>query len=273
MKSKTWNGILISLTLFFVIVLSLASCSKKEIDTSVKPGNEGFVLGNGSIGVVLTHGLGASPYEVKGLAEYLAARNLTVYVVRLPGHGTSLEDVDGTIWEDWYKSYHEAYLSIKPLKQKVFVGGMSLGGSLALKLAEDEKVDGIISLAPALIMDDSRTKYAWVFKYFSKYSNRNISKEELPYYYPKFSIKTVAEMMSLSDVVVRDLNKINQPLFLMQYNKDHRVSPESSRLVYDEVTSQKKEMVWLNGTGHVMLLNNDKETAFEKIYVFIKSNS
>jgi len=263
------NLILLFLILFAVF---LVACSNKEIDASVRQGNEGFVTGNGSVGVVLTHGLSASPYEVKGLAEYLATKNIAVYVVRLPGHGTSLEDVGRTTWQDWYKSYREAYLSIKPLKQKVFVAGMSLGGSLALKLAEDEKVDGIISLAPALVMDDSRTKYTWFFKYFIKYSNRNISKEELPYYYSKFSIRNVAEMMSLSDAVITNLNKINQPLFLMQYDRDCRVSPESSKMVYDGVVSRQKELVWLNGTGHVMLLNKDKEFAFEKVYEFIKKN-
>ena len=79
-------------------------------------------------------------------------------------------------------------------------------------------------------------------------------------------------MMSLSDAVMTNLNKINQPLFLMQYDGNCRVSPESSKMVYEGVVSRQKELVWLNGTGHVMLLNKDKEFAFEKVYEFIKKN-
>jgi carboxylesterase len=267
MKNTKLNAMLIFL------LLLITACSSENIDGTIKPGNEGFVIGNGSIGVVLTHGLGASPYEVKELAKYLSERNLTVYAVRLDGHGTSVDDLTDVSWENWYKNYKDAYHSLKQSKEKVFVGGMSLGGALALRLAEDENVAGVISLAPALIQGDERANWAWLFKWFTKYSSRNISKELKPYYYDKFLVSSVAEMNLLAKETKRNLNQIDEPILIMQYNQDYRISPQSSQLVYESVSSKNKELDWINGTGHVFLLDDGKEVYFEKIYSFIKENS
>jgi len=260
------------LVVFLFILSSLTACTSK-IDTSIKPGNEGFVLGDGDIGVLLAHGLSSSPHEVKELSEYLAAKNITVYSIRLAGHGTSIEDLATKKWEDWYFDYKNVYLSLKSMKKKVFVGGMSLGGVLALKLAEDENTDGIFALSPALILDDKRSNYAWVFKYFSKYSLRTIPKDLILYNYDKFSIASVAELVELSSIVIKDLSLIDEPILIMQYRNDTRVNPESSQLVNDKVSSDKKELVLLNGTGHVFLLDDGKEGYFEQIYQFIKANT
>ncbi|MBN2420987.1 alpha/beta fold hydrolase [Candidatus Woesearchaeota archaeon] len=252
------------------LVFLLTACSS-QMDTEVRPGNDGFVIGTGDNAILLTHGLSSSPREERALAEYLAAKNFTVYVVRLEGHGTSVEDLTRTKWEDWYKNYHEAYLNLKQEKQKVYVGGMSLGGVIALKLAEDEKVDGIIALAPSLVLDDERSKYAWFFKYFTKYSLRNISKEDLPYNYDRFPISSVAEMLEMSAVVQADLSKIDEPILIMQYRDDYRVNPASSQIVYEGVSSSKKDLDWIEGNGHVMITAPDKETHFGKIYGFIRN--
>ncbi|MBS3115586.1 alpha/beta fold hydrolase [Candidatus Woesearchaeota archaeon] len=258
-----------------LLFLFLIACSAVNIavDTSIKQGSEGFVVGDGSIGLVLTHGLGATPCEVKDLANYLAGKNITVYVVRLPGHGTSIEELDSKKWEDWYQNYKEAYMTLKPIKSKIFAAGMSVGGVIALKLAEDEDIDGVVALAPALIFDDSRSNYAWFFKYFSKYSSRTLRPECKDNTYDKFSIKSVAESVEFAKLIRKDLDKVTEPTFLMQYKDDDRVKPESSQIVYDSISSEKKELNWIDGKGHVFLLDEDKEKYFEQIYQFIKTNS
>ena len=256
-----------------IVLLLLAACTAEKVDMSIKPGNEGFVIGNGSIGVVLTHGLGASPYEVKALAEYLAQRNMTVAAVRLDGHGTSKEDLLHRTWEDWDVNLEQAYDSLKQTKQTVFIGGNSLGGVLALKFAEDHDVDGVIAIAPALILDDSRSNFAWLFKYVTRYSSRVVPEERKPYYYSVFPVSSVAELVALEKIVKKDLSKIDEPIFLLQSKEDNRVKPESSQMIYDSVASQKKELVWVNGTDHVVILADNKETYYEQVYRFILENS
>lgn len=272
-RNALMKKVFIAVLLLSLLSLLLTACSVSNIDTSVKPGNEGFVVGEGQIGVVLTHGLSSTPCEVKDLADYLSKKNITVYVVRLAGHGTSVEDLATKKWEDWYQNYKEAYLTLKPMKQKIFAAGMSVGGVIALKLAEDESVDGVIALAPALMLDDARSNYAWLFKYFTKYSSRVLREECKDNTYDKFSLNSVAESLEIANLVRKDLSKIDEPILIMQYKNDTRVKPESSRIVYDSISSEKKELDWLEGTGHVFLLDEGKEKYFEKIYQFIKANS
>lgn len=256
-----------------ILLVFLLACSSSVIDVTIKPGNEGFTVERGDVAVVLTHGFGASPYEVKGLSDYLAARNITVYAVRLDGHGTSVEHLATKKWTDWYRDYKTEFDAAKQKHSKVFVGGTSMGGVLALKLAEEENVQGIIAVAPALIMDDKRTEYAWLFKYFTKYSSRVIPAERQPYYYDKFPVAGVAEMVAMAKLVEKDLINIDEPIFIMQSTNDTRVSTKSSQIVYDSVSSDKKELVWAKSTEHIMFFDADKEKYFEQIYQFIKNNS
>src|SRR3989338_5326328 len=105
--------------LFTILLVFLTSCS--NVKFGIKPGFE------------------ASPHELRELAQYLAARNITVYVVRLKGHGTDIRELDKTKWQNWYNDYEKGYDELSKKTKKVFVGGHSLGGSLALHLAEQSE--------------------------------------------------------------------------------------------------------------------------------------
>ena len=96
---------------------------------NVRPGNEPFLLENKNNKqcVVLSHGFTASPWEVRELSEFLFARNINVYGVRVAGHGTSREDLASTKWEDWVNSFQDAYTSLSYMCDDVFVGGVSIG--------------------------------------------------------------------------------------------------------------------------------------------------
>ncbi|MBC7976828.1 MAG: alpha/beta fold hydrolase, partial [Myxococcales bacterium] len=58
-------------------------------------------VGDGEVGVVCVHGFTGSPYEMRYLGEQLARAGHTVAGPRLPGHGTSVDELDRTGWEDW----------------------------------------------------------------------------------------------------------------------------------------------------------------------------
>ncbi len=263
-------------TIFAFLLVLLSGCKTdiaSDINSDVKPGNNGFVMGNGSTAVLLAHGLAASPYEIKDLAEYLAERNITVQVLRLAGHGTSLKDMEKTTWEDWYEDYENAFLELSKTKEKVYVGGMSLGGALALYLAENHDTAGVISLASPVYFTDWRVKYAWLFKYLIKYSERQITHELNPYYYDKFTTKQINEMMKLVNLYKKRLNKITEPVLIVQFVNDTRIKKESANFIFENVASKEKQLLWINGTGHVLTIRNlnpEAKQTFEKIYEFIK---
>ncbi|MEJ7707949.1 MAG: alpha/beta fold hydrolase [Nocardioidaceae bacterium] len=69
-------------------------------------------------------------------AEHLAAAGFTVSLPRLPGHGSTWQDLNRTRWQDWYAEVCRALDELMATCDEVMVAGLSMGGCLALRLAE-----------------------------------------------------------------------------------------------------------------------------------------
>src|SRR3712207_6381224 len=100
------------------------------------PGAEPFAAEGGSVGVLLCHGFTGSPRSMRPWGEYLGAAGLTVALPRLPGHGTTWQELGRTRWEDWYAEVDRELADLRRRCASVFVMGLSMGGTLALRLAE-----------------------------------------------------------------------------------------------------------------------------------------
>ena len=101
--------------------------------------------------MLLIHGFTATPVEVKLVAEILHQRGYTVAGPRLPGHGTSVEEINGCTWRDWADHVTQAYDELASRCERVFVGGESMGGLLTLYLgSERPEIAGLVAYAPAL---------------------------------------------------------------------------------------------------------------------------
>ena len=106
-------------------------------------------LANGGIGVLLIHGLLASPAELRGYGEHLVQQGYTVMGVRLKGHGSSPYALRDQTWEDWYGSVLRGFKILKAHCKHIFVSGFSTGGALALKLASEQypEIIGVCAVA------------------------------------------------------------------------------------------------------------------------------
>src|SRR5947209_2112042 len=99
-----------------------------SIDRSLRlPGNR--------VGVLLIHGLGGTPVELKSIARGLNASGFTVHCCQLAGHCGSEEDLLATNWHDWFASAEEALSALEQRCSTIVVGGLSMGAILALRLA------------------------------------------------------------------------------------------------------------------------------------------
>ena len=59
--------------------------------------------------MLLCHGFTGSPQTLRGWADYLAAQDLTVSLPRLPGHGTTWQDLARTGSDDWFAEVDAAF--------------------------------------------------------------------------------------------------------------------------------------------------------------------
>ena len=105
--------------------------------------------------MLLCHGFTGSPQTLRGWADYLAGNGLTVSLPRLPGHGTTWQDLARTGGDDWYSAVDAAFARLASRCEQTFVFGLSMGGCLALRLAETRgrAVRGLVLVNPSLVAD------------------------------------------------------------------------------------------------------------------------
>ncbi|MHB8481768.1 MAG: alpha/beta hydrolase [Nitrospiria bacterium] len=231
-----------------------------------------------SIGLLLIHGLTASPWEVMEVGKRAYEKGFTVYGVRLAGHGTTLEDLDQRTFQDWVQSGFEGIDLIRYFSDKIVVCGLSLGGLVALSLAEDQKCEVVISLSAPLHLKTSLKLFILIFKNFKRYQFRPLRGGLEDYYYSRHSFHALQEMTCLGRIVEANLYKIDQPLLVMQSEMDIRVHPKSGFMIIEKVQSKIKEMVSFGKeeqVPHVMttLENPLIEKVLEKIMEFLLRTS
>jgi carboxylesterase len=95
----------------------------------------------GSIAVLLIHGLTGTPAEMRRVARGLAADGFSVFCVQLAGHCGSERDLTATTWTNWLDSSLAAFDRLRGEYERVFVGGLSMGGLLALHVAARRPAD------------------------------------------------------------------------------------------------------------------------------------
>src|SRR5260370_12641590 len=115
-------------------------------------GAEPFFADGGPVGMVLCHGFSGTRQSLGPWAETLAAAGFAVALPRLPGHGTRWPDMNVTTWTDWCGELERAFDRWRQGRDQVFACGLSMGGPLALRLAEQRgsQVAGLILVNPSL---------------------------------------------------------------------------------------------------------------------------
>jgi carboxylesterase len=186
----------------------------------------------------------------------------------LPGHGTHWQDLQSTTWEDWYAEAEKALLRLLDECEAVFVGGLSMGGGLALRLAEvhGDAIRGVAVVNPSVKRNASRealipliARFVPAMPGIASDIKRSGSTELA---YDKVPLKAALSLTKLWATVAADLPKVTAPLLLFRSPEDHVVHPSNSALVLEKVGSTDVTEVLLQNSYHVATLDNDAPTIF-----------
>ena len=122
------------------------------------PGAEAFRFDGGPTGVLLQHGFTGAPASMRPFGEWLAARGLSVEGPRLPGHGTSWEDLESTTWLDWERESERTLGDLARRCSTVVAVGLSMGGAMVLHLGakHPDKLSGVVSINAVIRRPDLR---------------------------------------------------------------------------------------------------------------------
>ncbi len=251
----------------------------KETAMPVLAGAEPFTFDGGAVGVLLVHGFTGTPQSLRPWGEYLAGQGYTVSCPRLPGHGTVLAEMNATRWPDWYGAAERALDELRSHCSEVFVAGLSMGGTLAIRLAEQrgDHIAGLMLVNPSLgterkdiavlkIMARVLSSWKGVANDIKKPGARELA-------YGKVPLKAAVSLQELWAVTHNDLAKVDVPILTFRSTEDHVVEPLSGRLLLDGVRSTDVTERLLHNSYHVATLDNDAEVIFTESAEWISSHA
>lgn len=230
----------------------------------------------GRVGVLLSHGFTGSPASMKPWAEYLAGQGYAVSLPRLPGHGTTWQEMNTTTWAHWTAEIERAFEALANRVDTVFVCGLSMGGGLALRLAADhpDRVAGLVLVNPAVGTNRLDVKLLPVLKHMVPSMPgiaNDIKKPGIEEHgYTKTPLRAADSMFKGYKQLRGDLGRITCPILIYRSAVDHVVDPSSARIIKAGVGSRDTREESLENSYHVATLDNDAGRIFEGSAAFIE---
>jgi carboxylesterase len=228
------------------------------------------------VGVLLSHGFTGSPTSMVPWGQYLAEQGYAVSVPLLPGHGTTWQEMNTTTFDDWYSSLEQDFEKLRARTDVVVVGGLSMGGCLAISLAAHHPKDvaGLVLVNPAVASTNKQLLAVPALKYLVKGMpaiGNDIKKPGVSEHaYPKTPLKALHSMIRAWKQVRDDLPRVTAPVLLFRSAEDHVVDPSSARIILYNVSSRDATERVLANSYHVATLDNDAPQIFEESAEFIR---
>lgn len=236
-----------------------------------------FAADGGPVGVVLSHGFTGTPATVRPWAEHLAAAGFTVRVPLLPGHGRTWRETNRSRWPQWYACIEDAYLELAGRCDTVVVGGLSMGGALVTRLAEQHpEIAGVVLVNPAFGLRRLDARLApWFCRIIRSRPGfgEDIAKPGVAQDDPseRTPVIAFASMTKLWRVTVRDLGQVRAPVLLFRSRVDHVLDPLSAELLLRGAVNTDVREVVLEDSWHVATLDHDAPTIHDGSVGFIRS--
>ena len=235
---------------------------------------------NGRIGCLLIHGFTGTPKEMRWMGEYLNAGGYSCLGVRLNGHATKPEDMIRSRYQDWMLSVEDGYNILKNSSDRIFLMGLSMGGILSLLMSTRLDVEGVFAMStPFRLPDDPRLGFIKEISLFIKYMPKNEEAPDSGWFdkkafaehvsYPKNPVRSIAELKGIMEEMRSALPDVKVPVFLVHSSGDDYVIKDSMQQIYDHLGTTDKEMLWVEGSGHVITREPAKELVFEYAVKFI----
>ncbi|WP_116452473.1 alpha/beta hydrolase [Blastococcus litoris] len=239
----------------------------------VMPGAEPFSFPGGDgpdgrTGVLLVHGFTGTPMSMRPWGEHLAAEGFAVRCPLLPGHGTRWQDCNLSTHDQWTATVEDAFDQLAAECDRVFVAGLSMGGTLATRLAEvrPDDVAGLVLVNPALLTQRLDAKLLPLIARLTGSWAPIASDIKKPgvteLAYPKLPTRAMMQLRGLWAATRADLGRVTAPVIVFHSVEDHVVEPVNSTVLLAGVGSSDTTEVLLEDSYHVATLDNDAPRIF-----------
>ncbi len=241
-----------------------------------------YQLGHGGTGILLIHGFCGSARQMRFLAEGLHNAGYTVSVPLLPGHGSTVQQMRRSTFRQWHDCARIAYANLREECRTVAVAGHSMGGMLALLLAEEYPVDAVIALSVPMHLSGARgllSPFSLIAAPFipylrwpgaRKYPDNFLLEDHIGY--ETLPVAKVSDLFYLMRRARRNLFAVTAPIMTIQSSDDPTVSASSPRIILSGVSSAVKKHVPLSCSGHLIPLGPERNKVLSEMLSFLNAS-
>ncbi len=240
------------------------------------PETESYAGGSGPVAVLLCHGFTSTPQSLRDWALQLEQAGYAVSVPRLPGHGTTWQELNATPWTAWYAEVDAAFRRLRDAHRTVFVAGLSMGAALALRLAQQhgDDVAGLVLVNPCINIVDVRLRALPVLKRLTPSLGAvrgDIAKPgAVELAYDRNPLWAMHSQTQLWADVRAHLAEVRQPLLVYRSETDHIVDDSSMRILRAGVGSTDQTWVALTRSYHVATLDYEADQIAAGSIAFVR---
>lgn len=242
-----------------------------------------FSGGRRRLGVVLVHSYLSTPEEVRALAGYLRRRGIWVFAPRLPGHGTSAEDLATRTHREWVEAVETGYVLMSNICDRVVLGGIAFGGNLVLDLAgrlSGDTLAGVFAISPPFALRDYSNRIMPATDVWNRLLNtlrraeKNIdfldfSEGSLAFNYSRNPVSGIKEVGEFLASIEKRYSAIKKPALILQADKNPVVDPKGSQQLFAAIGSDRKEFCLLSEDRHILVNGEGADKVFAKIWAFV----
>ncbi len=267
--------------------------------TSNSPTDRSIYVAGNRTGVLLIHGLGGTPVELKSVARAYADAGFTVFCCQLAGHCGTEAELVATKRQDWVMSVEAGLIRLRQDCDVIFAGGLSMGAILALKLARQHPtvVDGLLLFAPTLWYDGWAIPrmsfllrwlihlpmaHRWRFNERQPYGIKDerlrdiivramqTSSDEAGHFSTPASV--IRQFWLLVDEVLPDLPHIRTPAFVAHAREDDLSSLKNALHIQNRLAGIVETLI-LDDSYHLITIDRQRTLLVERSRAFVEAYS
>lgn len=245
------------------------------------------------LGCLLIHGLTGTRHDLEPLAVALGRAGFPIYLVQLPGHGTTPEDLATRSWPEWYDAAAKGVEQLAALGQPVAAIGLSLGSLLALELAytRPRQVACVVALSTALHLRSPLLRLAspllaalgraelWIPGLKAALSKIILPKGEpdialgearaqLPGY-REIPLRALLQLSLLQRRVLARLPHIAQPTVVIHGAKDTTCPLSNAELLAGRIGATVVKKIVLQSSAHVLTMHAEQDKVAAAVLGFL----
>lgn len=231
------------------------------------------MLGEGGAGILALHGFTGSPYEVRALGELLHQSGFGVYGAALAGHATDVAHLEQTTADEYLLAGERAFDEASSRFERVYIVGLSVGGTVGLHLAARKPLAGIVTIsAPVFLYPMMSATLPLIEQWlpglrapanFAAWQGNVVG-------YKSTTIGAVNVVLDVLARVRKELEEVKAPLLVVHSARDLTVPVDSAKEIYARVSSEDKRLELIDAGSHLMTIEPNLQLIDAIIVDFLK---